>query len=57
MKMLDMMNESLRLAKKYDADYTLFPILVPIPGTDIRKICVDEHLIKKINLKILQICL
>ena len=44
---LDMMNESLRLAKKYEADYTLFPILVPIPGTDIRKICVKEHLIEK----------
>src|SRR4030042_1777675 len=44
---LDMMNESLRLAKKYNADYTLFPILVPIPGTDIRKICVQENLIEK----------
>ena len=44
---IDTMEESLALAKKHDAEYTLFPILVPLPETDIRKMCVKENLIEK----------
>ncbi len=41
-----MMKETLHMAKKIDADVTMFPILMPLPGTKIRKICEDEGLIE-----------
>ncbi len=44
---IETMEESFAMAKKHDAEYTLFPILVPLPETDIRKMCVKENLIEK----------
>ena len=42
---VDMMQESLDLAKKSDCDQVFFAKLYPFPGTDIKKICEDEKII------------
>lgn len=44
---IDMMNESFEMAKKINADYELFPILMPLPATEIKEICEKENLIEK----------
>lgn len=44
---IDMMEESLNMAKNSKADYSLFPILIPLPSTEIKEICVKEKLIEK----------
>lgn len=44
---IEMMEESFEMAKKSNADYILFPILVPIPATEIKEICEKENLIEK----------
>ncbi|MBU0894312.1 MAG: B12-binding domain-containing radical SAM protein [Nanoarchaeota archaeon] len=43
----EMMQESFEMAKKLKADYVLFPILMPIPETEIKKMCEKEGLIEK----------
>jgi anaerobic magnesium-protoporphyrin IX monomethyl ester cyclase len=40
------MNESYRMAQKINANYTLFPILMPLPGTEIKEVCEKENLIE-----------
>lgn len=45
------MNESYRMARKINADYTLFPILMPLPATEIKEICEAEDLIEKKGFK------
>jgi radical SAM superfamily enzyme YgiQ (UPF0313 family) len=40
------MNESYNMARKINADYTLFPILMPLPATEIKDICEKENLIE-----------
>ncbi|MCL5018802.1 MAG: B12-binding domain-containing radical SAM protein [Candidatus Pacearchaeota archaeon] len=44
---IETMNESYVMAKKINADYTLFPILMPLPETEIKDICEKENLIEK----------
>ncbi len=44
---IETMNESYEMAKKINADYTLFPILMPLPETEIKDICEKEGLIEK----------
>ena len=51
---IEMMEESFDLAKKSKADYILFPILVPLPATEIKDICVKEGLIEKKGFKTFQ---
>ena len=48
---LDMMKESFEMAKEINADYTLFPILMPLPSTEIKKICEEEGLIEREDFK------
>jgi radical SAM superfamily enzyme YgiQ (UPF0313 family) len=48
---ISMMKESLDLAKKINADYELFPILMPLPETEIKEICEKEGLIEKKGFK------
>lgn len=43
----EMMQESFDMAKKSGADYILFPILMPLPATEIKEICEKEGLIEK----------
>jgi anaerobic magnesium-protoporphyrin IX monomethyl ester cyclase len=45
------MDESYRMAKKINADYTLFPILMPLPETEIKEICEKEDLVEKKSFK------
>ena len=45
------MDESYRMARKINADYTLFPILMPLPETEIKEICEKENLIEKKGFK------
>ncbi len=45
------MNESYRMARKINADYTLFPILMPLPATEIKEVCEKENLIEKKGFK------
>mgnify|MGYP001562023615 FL=1 len=40
------MDESYKMARKINADYTLFPILMPLPATEIKDICEKENLIE-----------
>lgn len=42
-----MMKESFDMAKKANADYILFPILIPLPGTEMKEMCEKENLIEK----------
>jgi radical SAM superfamily enzyme YgiQ (UPF0313 family) len=44
---LDMMKESFDMARKVNADYILFPILMPLPCTEIKDICEKEGLIEE----------
>lgn len=44
---IKMMEESFDMAKKSKADYILFPILMPLPSTEIKDICEKEGLIEK----------
>lgn len=46
---LEMMEESFDLAKKSQADYILFLILMPLPSTEIKEMCEKEGLIEKKN--------
>jgi len=48
---INMMEESFNLAKNIDADYVLFPILVPLPATEMKDMCVKEGLIEKKGFK------
>lgn len=48
---IDMMRESFEMAKKADPDYALFPILVPLPATEIKRVCEEEGLIEKKQLE------
>ncbi len=48
---VETMNESYEMAKKINADYTLFPILMPLPATEIKEICEKENLIEKRGFK------
>lgn len=41
------MNESYEMARRINADYTLFPILMPLPATEIKEVCEKEGLIEK----------
>ena len=43
---VETMDESYRMARKINADYTLFPILMPLPETEIKEICEKEKLIE-----------
>ncbi|MFZ5955040.1 MAG: B12-binding domain-containing radical SAM protein [Nanoarchaeota archaeon] len=43
--------ESLNMAKKINPDYALFPILVPLPSTEIKEVCEKEGLIEKNKFK------
>ncbi len=45
------MNESYEMARRINADYTLFPILMPLPATEIKEICEKENLIEKSGFK------
>ena len=51
---IEMMEESFDLAKKSNADYILFPILMPLPSTEIKDICEKEGLIEKKGFKTFQ---
>jgi radical SAM superfamily enzyme YgiQ (UPF0313 family) len=51
---LDMMEESFAMAKKSNADYVLFPILVPLPGTEMKDVLMKEGLIEKKGLTTFQ---
>ncbi|MEK6820435.1 MAG: radical SAM protein, partial [Nanoarchaeota archaeon] len=42
---LEMMQESFDMAKKSQADYILFPKLMPLPATEIRQMCIDAEYI------------
>jgi len=44
---IEMMRESFEMAKKSGADYVLFPILIPLPSTEIKELCEKENLIEK----------
>jgi radical SAM superfamily enzyme YgiQ (UPF0313 family) len=44
---LEMMEENFRFAKEINAECMLFPILMPLPKTEIRKICQKEGLIEE----------
>ena len=48
---LEMMEESLALAKRIDADTIMFSILMPLPGTEIKELCVKEDLIEQEQLE------
>jgi radical SAM superfamily enzyme YgiQ (UPF0313 family) len=48
---IDMMNESFEMAKKSGANYELFPILMPLPGTKIKELCEKEGLIEESGFK------
>jgi len=48
---IETMNESYRMARKINADYTLFPILMPLPATEIKEVCEKENLIEKKDFK------
>ncbi len=47
----DMMQESFEMAKEINADVIQFSLLMPLPGTEIRKICKGEGLLEAENLK------
>lgn len=47
---IEMMEESLKLAKKIDPDTVMFSILMPLPKTNIRRLCENEGLIEDDNL-------
>jgi len=44
---IEMMEESFEMAKKSGADYILFPILMPLPATEIKEMCEKEGLIER----------
>ena len=46
---IDMMEESLELAKQSGGDRVFFAKLYPFPGTEIKKICENEHTIEGID--------
>ena len=48
---IETMNESYKMARKINADYTLFPILMPLPATEIKEVCEKENLIEKKGFK------
>ncbi len=43
---VEMMNESLTMAKKLHADEIFFGLLYTLPGTDIQKVCEKEHVLE-----------
>jgi len=47
----EMMKETFDMAKKINADYELFPILMPIPATEIKEMCEKEGLIEQKGFK------
>ncbi|MCK9596942.1 B12-binding domain-containing radical SAM protein [Candidatus Pacearchaeota archaeon] len=48
---IETMNESYKMARRINADYTLFPILMPLPATEIKEVCEKENLIEKKDFK------
>ncbi len=44
---LDMMNESFEMAKRSEADYILFPVLIPLPSTKMKELCEKEGVIER----------
>ena len=48
---VEMMEESLAMAREINADTVMFSILMPLPGTKIQEICEKEGLIKDSSLK------
>ncbi len=46
---IEMMQESFTMAQTLNADEIFFGILYPLPGTDILKICEDEHVLEVKN--------
>ncbi|MDO8528349.1 MAG: radical SAM protein [Nanoarchaeota archaeon] len=48
---LDMMNESFEMAKKSEADYVLFPVLIPLPSTKMKELCEEEGVIERKKFK------
>jgi len=48
---VETMNESYKMARRINADYTLFPIMMPLPATEIKEICEKEDLIEKKGFK------
>lgn len=46
---VEMMQESLQMADTLNADEIFFGVLYPLPGTDILKICQDEHVLEGKN--------
>ena len=43
----EMMEESLKMAQRSDADDIFFTLLYPLPGTEIQHMCEQEHLIDR----------
>ncbi|MBS3090549.1 radical SAM protein [Candidatus Pacearchaeota archaeon] len=48
---IEMMRESFAMAKNSGADYELFPILMPLPCTEIKEVCEKEGLIEESGFK------
>lgn len=48
---VEIMKNNLQLAKKIDAECTLFPVLMPLPRTEIRELCEREGLIEDDSFK------
>jgi radical SAM superfamily enzyme YgiQ (UPF0313 family) len=46
---IEMMHESLQMAQSLNADEIFFGVLYPLPGTDILKLCEDEHVLEMKN--------
>ena len=46
---VEMMQESLQMAETLDADEVFFGVLYPLPGTDILKVCENEHVLEVRN--------
>ncbi len=42
----EIMEENLKFMKKLEAECMLFPILMPLPGTDIRELCEEEGVLE-----------
>ena len=46
---VEMMEQTLEMAKKVNADSELFPVLMPLPSTEMKEICEKEGLIEQVG--------